>query len=257
MHIAAGRTLLCQFVLILLSLQSLRADDETIRIRADSWMPFNGDPTAAQPGYVVEFLREIFEPQGIKVDYQVMAWADAVKAAEEGEIEGIIGANRKEAQNLLVGSTPIAEPQFALFTLKGNPWRYESIRSLQGIKLGAIEGYSYWSSIDNYIAKNSAPALKIYSGEAPLAEALQDLDDGKIDAVVESVLVFHWAARSRGRKFTEYRIAYNEVAEPLYVAFSKSDAGRKYMKLFEQGLRKLKDSGRFDAILDSYGFAKR
>lgn len=252
--------LLAAAVVLWALLSSASASAEEIvklRIRADSWMPFNGDPSAGQPGYVVEFLREVFEPQGIKVDYQIMPWADAVKAAEAGEVEGIIGANRKEAENLLVGSMPIAEPRFALFVLKTNPWRYENLRSLQTVKIGAIEGYSYWASIDGYIAKYHAPAVKLYYGEAPLTEALEELDGGKIDVVVESVLVFHWAVKSRGKKFTDYRIAYNEVAEPLFVAFAKNEAGRKYTKLFDQGLKKLKDNGRFDAILEGYGFTKR
>lgn len=233
------------------------ADEATpLRIRADSWMPFNGDPGAKQPGYVVEFLREIFEPQGIKVDYQIMPWADAVKAAEAGEIDGIIGANQKEAANLVTGTVSIAEPQFALFSRKDNPWKYETLRSLQGIRLGAIEGYSYWNSLDGYIKKSGAPALKLYSGENPLAEAMADLADGRIDAMAESVLVFVWMTKSTGRKFSDFRIAYSETAEPLYVAFGKNERGRKNARIFDIGLRKLKESGRFDAIMNSYGFTK-
>lgn len=228
-----------------------------VRIRADSWMPFNGDPAAAQPGYVVEFLREVFEPQGIKVDYQIMPWVAAVKAAEAGEIDGIIGANQKEAENLVTGQEAIAEPQFALFVRKDNPWKYETLRSLAGVRLGAIEGYSYWNSLDGYIKKSSAPALKMYRGDAPLTEAMADLVGGQIDVMAESVLVFVWTAKSTGRNFSDFRIAYSEPAEPLYVAFSKNEQGRRYARIFDSGIRKLKDSGRFDAILGSYGFAKK
>lgn len=219
-------------------------------------MPFNGDAAAKQPGYVVEFLREVFEPQGIKVDYQTMPWSSAIKAAEAGEIDGIIGANKKEAENLVTGIMSVAEPQFALFVRKDNPWKYESLRSLLGIHLGAIEGYSYWGSLDGYIQKSTAPALKLYSGDTPLTEAMNDLVGGQIDALPESVLVFVWAAKNTGRKFTDFRIAYTETAEPLYVAFSKNEQGKKYARMFDLGLRKLKESGRFDAILSSYGFVK-
>lgn len=257
--LSPSRRLSLSLIVSLLTLLHPVAAEEVVklRIRADSWMPFNGDPEAKQPGYVVEFLREVFETQGYKIDYQIMPWADAVKAAEAGEIDGIIGANKKEAENLVTGYVPVAEPQFALLTLKQNPWRYENLRSLQGVRLGAIDGYSYWSSIDGYIAKGSPPAVKIYGGESPLVEAMGDLVEGKIDVMVESVLVFHWTAKSTGRKFTDFRIAYNEVAEPLFVAFAKNEAGKKHARMFDQGLKKLKDSGRFDAILDSYGFAKR
>src|ERR1700710_2918399 len=142
------------------------ADAPVLRLRADSWMPFNGDPAAGQPGYVIEFLREIFEPQGIKIDYQVMPWTDALKAAAAGEIDGVICANATEAEKLLIGKEPIAEPQFSLFIRKDNPWKYQNLRSLQGLRLGAVEGYSYWESIDGYIKKSTPPAVKFYTGNA-------------------------------------------------------------------------------------------
>ena len=233
------------------------AETGVIHIRADSWMPFNGDPAAKQPGYVVEVLREIFEPKGIKVDYQIMPWAAAVKAAEAAEIDGIIGANAAEAKNLVTGNEAIAEPQFALFVRKDNPWKYETLRSLQGVRLGAIDGYSYWTSLDAYIKKNTPPAIKTYTGDTPLIEGMADLVNGQIDVMPESVLVFVWTAKSTGRKFSDFRIAYTETAEPLFVAFSKTTEGRKHAHIFDQGLREMKDSGRLQAILDSYGFVKK
>jgi polar amino acid transport system substrate-binding protein len=97
----------------------------------------------------------------------------------------------------------------------------------------------------------------MYTGDTPLNEGLADLVSGKIDAMPESVLVFVWTVKSTGRKFSDFRIAYSETAEPLFVAFAKNESGRKYARLFDQGLRELKESGRFQKILDSYGFAKK
>ena len=197
----------------------------TLRVRADSWMPFNGEPSEEKPGYVVEFLREIFEPQGIKVDYQVMPWAAALTAAESGEVDGVICANEIEAAKLQIGREAIAEPQFSLFVRKENPWKYQNLRSLQEVRLGAAEGYSYWASIDGYIKKATTPAITIYSGNTPSASAVQDLVDGKIDVLVESVLVFYWALKNTGHKYSEFRSAYTEPTEPLYVAFTKNKPG--------------------------------
>jgi polar amino acid transport system substrate-binding protein len=226
---------------------------ETLHIRADSWMPFNGDPTAEKPGYVVELLRQIFEPQGFKIDYQIMPWAGAVKAAEAAEIDGIIGANRKEAVHLVAGEEAIAEPRFALFARSTSLWKYESLRSLHEVKLGAIEGYSYWDSLDGYLKKSQPPAVKLYSGDTPLVEAIADLSSGKIDVLVESVVVFYWAARSTGRGAADFRMAYSQQSEPLYVAFAATTRGRKYARLFDEGIRDLKKNARFQAILGKYG----
>lgn len=248
-----------RFTLLLVYLASalaVWAQPKVLRVRADFWMPFNGDPAAAQPGYVVELLREVFKEQGVEVDYQVMPWSSAVSAAEAGEIDAIIGANETEAVRLLTGSVPIAEPKFALFVRKDSTWNYSSARSLQGIKLGVIAGYSYWQSLDSYVAKAAPTALKVYDGEEPLREAIADLQAGRIDALPESVLVFHWATRAAGMKFTDFRMAYSEASAPLYVAFAKNDQGRQFARKFDLGLRHLQTNGRFQTILDAYGFAK-
>jgi polar amino acid transport system substrate-binding protein len=237
--------------------RTVAADGGVLRVRADSWMPFNGDPAAEKPGYVVEFLREIFEPQGIKVDYQVMPWADALRAAAAGEIDGVICANTTEAQKLVIGKEAIAEPQFSLFVRKDNKWAYQNLHSFQGIMLGAVEGYSYWDSIDGYIKKSAPPAVKFYSGNTPAVEAVADLSSGKIDVFVESVLVFYWALKSTGQKFSDFRAAYTEPTEPLYVAFTKNKQGLEFARKLDAGLVRLKESGRYDAILDRYGFTKK
>lgn len=235
---------------------SLAAVPEVLRIRADSWMPFNGDPAGEKPGYVVELLREIFEPLGIRIDYQIMPWAGAVKAAEAAEIEGIIGANKKEAVNLVTGGESISEPKFALFTRATSSWKYESLRSLHEMKIGAIEGYTYWDGLDDYLKKAQPPAVKLYSGDTPLIDAVADLSSGKTDVLVESVVVFYWAAKSMGRSATDFRMAYSQQSEPLYVAFAATAQGRKYARLFDQGIRELKKNDRFEAILGKYGLGK-
>jgi polar amino acid transport system substrate-binding protein len=233
------------------------ADTPVLRIRADSWMPFNGDPAAEKPGYVVELLREVFEPQGIKVEYQTMPWADALKAAEAGKIEGVIGANHTEAAHLVTGAEAIAEPKFALFVRRDFAWKYESLRSLPKIRLGAIEGYNYWESIDGYIKQAHPPQLTLYTGETPLVQALADLSSGKIDVMVESVLVFYWAAKSAGRPAAAFRIAYSQQSEPLYVAFSPTSEGREYARRFDLGLKELRERGRFGQLLQKYGLNEK
>ncbi|HEX2853746.1 MAG TPA: transporter substrate-binding domain-containing protein [Opitutaceae bacterium] len=229
---------------------------EVLRVRADSWMPFNGDPSAGKPGYAVDLLREIFEPAGIKVEYQIMPWTDALKSVEAGEVDAVIGANKKEAAKLVTGTEPIGDPKFALFVRSKSEWRYASLRSLAEVKLGAIEGYSYWDSLDGYLQKTHPPAVKFYRGETPLVEALTDLSSGKIDVLVESVVVFYWTAKSLGRKGADFRIAYLQEAEPIYVAFAPNPKGRDQAGFFDRGIRELKKTGRFDAILGQYGLGK-
>lgn len=219
-------------------------------------MPFNGEPGLEKPGYVVELLQAIFEPAGTKVDYQITPWTEALRSAEAGTIDAVIGANKKEAAKLYTGTESIAEPKFALFVRSNSAWRYESLRSLQDVRLGAIDGYKYWDSLDGYLQKAQPTAVKLYGGETPLVEALADLSSGDIDALVENVVVFYWAAKAAGLKVTDFRIAYVQESEPLYVAFAPNQKGRQQAQFFDQGIRELKKTGRYYIILRQYGLGK-
>ena len=47
--------------------------------------------SAAAPGYAVEILKAIFEPQGIAVDYQKQPWSRALVDLEAGTNDAAIG----------------------------------------------------------------------------------------------------------------------------------------------------------------------
>jgi polar amino acid transport system substrate-binding protein len=230
------------------------ASAETLRIRADNWMPFNGDPEGEQPGYVVEIAKAIFEPQGITVDYQIMTWADALKAARGSEIEAVIGANAKEAEGMILPVSPIGSPRVGLFVRKGSTFKFEHIKSLEAIRLGVIKDYSYWDSLDNYIKASTAPRVITFEGDDALNEVLTQLKQGKIDVYPEVLPVFAWFIKSHHMVRDDFWAVYLHEGEDIFVAFSPSNgAGVKYAKLFDEGIKKLRESGKLGRILGKYG----
>ena len=60
----------------------------------------------------------IFEPAGVKIDYQLMPWTDALAAARAGEIDAVIGANPTEAEELLLPKRSAGMPRIGLFVKK-------------------------------------------------------------------------------------------------------------------------------------------
>lgn len=219
-------------------------------------MPYNGDPEAKSPGYAVELAKAIFEPQGIKVDYQTMPWTEALESARVGKIEGVIGAGSAELEGLTVPSESIGEPRVVLLVRKDNSWRYENVASLKGVKLGVIDGYTYWDSLDEYIKTGKEPAVVRFAGETPLVDALNQLKEGKIDAIPENISVFVWTAKSIGLSPADFRIVFTWQNEPIYLAFSKTPQGVKYAKLFDEGMGKLRASGELAALLKRYGMSE-
>jgi len=153
-------------------LVAVTASAETLRLRADLWLPYNGDPAAEHPGFAIELAKAIFEPQGIKVDYQIMPWVDALEAARAGKIDGVIGAGSAELKGLTAPQESIGEPRVVLLVRKDNPWQFDSNASLKNVRMGVIEGYTYWDSLDEYIKANKAPKIVTFLGRPRLSMGL-------------------------------------------------------------------------------------
>jgi len=233
--------------------QAVVAGELTLRIRADAWMPFNGDPKAERPGYVVELARLIFGPAGVKVDYELMPWKDALVAARKSEVDAVIGANPTEAEGLLLPRRSAGMPRIALFVKKDNPWKYENLQSLNSVKLGVIAGYSYWDSFDAFLKSNRSGKVVYFQGETPLTDGIAQLNKGKIDVMAETLAVFIWTVRSEGGSPADYRVAYLQAGEAIYMAFAKNETGKRCAEIFDQGLARLRKSGELAMVLKKYG----
>jgi polar amino acid transport system substrate-binding protein len=229
------------------------AEPETIRLRADTWMPYNGDPTGTQPGFAIELARQIFGARGIAIDYQTMPWTEALAAVADGKIEGVIGANSKEAAQLVVPAEPIGLPRVGLFVRKDSGWRFSSVPALRKLRMGAIESYSYWDSLDRYIADRAGAEVTVYKGDVSLTRAIADLDAGKIDVMPETASVFIWTLKELGRPPTDFHLGYLHEGDPIFIAFTaKGDVGKRYAQILDAGIVELRRSGALKKLLDRY-----
>lgn len=226
---------------------------ETLRLRADSWMPYNGDPASEVPGYAIEIARAIFGPRNIELDYANLAWGDALRAAAAGEIDAVVGANKQEAEGLVVPQEPIGLPRIGLFARKDNTARYDNVPALSKYKLGVILDYSYWTALDAYIERSDAPQVIKFSGEQPLEDGLAQLHAGELDLLAETSSVFAWTAKSAGHPAGTFRLVYLHEGDPVYFAFAPGERGQRHAALFDEGLRALRRSGALAKILARYG----
>jgi polar amino acid transport system substrate-binding protein len=247
------RSSLCLMALALCAAVATARPAETLRLRADTWMPYNGDPKSETPGYVVELLKIIFEPRGITVDYQNMPWADALKASNSCEIDGVIGASRIEGAKMIIPEECIAVTKIGLFVLKGNAWRYQTVESFNEVRLGAIDAYDYWEVLDGYIQKHSAPRVTIFKGDTPLKDGIAKLRAGEIDIMPEAIPVFTWELKSEGLNIADFRIAYIHEGDDAFVAFAPNAAGKLHAAIFDEGIRRLRANGQLAKILAKYG----
>jgi len=242
-------------LLLFLSLPTA-ASAATLTIRSDNWPPFNADPKDAKTGYMIEVLREIYGAAGDKVDYQLMSWDESLERVRKGEFNAVVGASVDDAPDFVFPKETFGINGNSIFVAAGSKWKYSGINSLETIRLGIIESYSYEDALDEYIKKNvGSSRIVAVSGEDALPILITMLQQGKIDAIVEdtSVMIFS-LVKSGVKPGTIVKAASLEEQIDLYVAFApKLKSSQEYARRFDEGIVKLRKSGRLQAILARYG----
>ena len=243
------------FLLLLFSLLPSWGISEKMTIAADPWLPFTGEQKEGKQGYLIEIAKAIFEPLGIEVDYQTMPWARSIEEGRKGTIQAIAGAYKTDAPDFIFSQKPQGHLKECFYVLKGNRWRYQDLPSLESISLGVVNGYSYGEKLDQYIEQNKTnpKRIQILSGEKALESNLLKLQKKRIEALVEGETVMTYFLNDQNLKIDLQEAGVNTVHE-VYIAFSpKNKESKKYAKLLDEGIQKLRLSGKLKAILDSYG----
>lgn len=252
----ALRTAAAAFALLLAFGPGGALAQETISVRSDFWYPFNGDPSDSRPGYVVEMLKAIFEKGGGKVDYQTIPWKRAVAEAEQGKINGVIGALKSDTPDFIFPEEPIGVYTPTLFVKKGSGWSYSGLDSLKGKRIGIINGYSYGDKLDAYVKQNqnNAQAIDESSGEKPVEQSIRKLMAGRVDAFIEVPTVFWAQVDKLGLDKSQFQEAgvVNDP-EPMFVSFSPKRPDSKTLATkLTNGIRELRRSGELAKILARY-----
>ncbi len=229
---------------------------ETITLRADEWCPYTCTPESDQPGFMIEIAKAIFEPVGVKVDYQLMNWARAVSETRKGKFNAVVGANVADVPGFILPDVPQGMSLNYFWTRVDSDFTYKDINSVKGKKIGVINGYSYGGKeLDDPIARRN-PAFVVLPGDDALIKLIKMTEARRLDAFVENPYVLEY---SLSTKLTAYQdkfkpVSKNIVSEPeLYIAFSPQiKDSKKYAKIVSDGMKKLRKSGMLKSILQKY-----
>lgn len=225
---------------------------EPIRLRADAWCPYNCDPKADRPGYMIEIMRHVFADGGI--DYQLLPWSRAVEEARAGRIEAVAGATAADGAGLVFGKQAIGLSTNVIVTRRGGPWRYTGLKSLDGKRLAAVKDYSYGEEMDKYIQAHATDSnrLELASGDDVTDQNLKKLLTGRVDAMVEDVNVVGFALAAQGIDNLVDIQPLNE-GTPLFVAFAPGPKAAARAATLDEGIRSLRRSGELSHIMARYG----
>lgn len=230
---------------------------DVITLRADIWEPYNCDPGAAKPGFMIDVAKAIFTKAGYEVDYQAKGWTwdRSIEEARNGRIDAIVGAYHNDAPDFVFPEETFITQRMTFFVKKGNPWRYAGVDSLAKIKLGVISGYAYEESITAYVKKNANQGMVQVINKANALELnIKKLVAGRIDVTIEDAAVFTTKVAALGLDGQIEEAGAVGFPDNATIAFSPArESSKKYAEILSQGLKEMRTSGALKELLDKYG----
>jgi ABC-type amino acid transport substrate-binding protein len=241
--------MLMRSIYILLFLAFL-CSGEKITLVTDNWEPYYGS-SLKNGGYLVEVVKEALKIEGVELEVQFKPWKRVLAETTNGKSDGILGLYfTKERMDFLEYSDPIEKIQVAFYCLMNRNINYENIYDLKKYKIGVVRGYSTTEEFDsaNFLNKDESTNS---------IQNLKKLLYKRIDLIIDSKRVIEYSINS----FTDIRNDSIKIIDPpleineLYVGFSKKNRNHlKYKKLFNNGLKRIKQSGVYDKIVQKHGF---
>jgi polar amino acid transport system substrate-binding protein len=235
------RKLLC---MLAVTLASSCAVAESITLTNGEWLPLQSE-TLPQGGVLSRIVSEAFALQGVTVRYVYRPWPRAFAEAQSGAAQGSIvwseGAAGSERNRDFYFSDVVFEGKSVFFHRKGFDFSWSSYAELARYRVGGVAGYEY--------SFEQEPGMRI--DRAPTDEmCMRKLLAKRFDVFPSSLEVGMYTLR---RHFTPSEAAqitvhqgrpYNATRYHLILP-RKLASSPRYIKLFNQGLQKLRSSGRY------------
>lgn len=229
--------------------------EERIRIAIGEWPPFIGE-TLPQHGVVPQLISEAFASQGVVVEYGFFPWKRAYEEVKQGRWHGSAIWGRtpeREADSLF--SAVVYSDEVVLFYHRDRPVTWDGsladAERLKGLRIGIPLG----SAKMPVLAEAEKLGWVTYEASGDEQSNLRMLAAGRIDAVD--------IVKGSGSHVLNQRLSAAERAQlAVTQAYQRWDyhlilsrqlpESERYLRLFNQGLRQLQDSGRHRQIWQQF-----
>lgn len=231
---------------------------EHVRLTNGEWPPYMSRELK-HGGLATRIVTQAFALGGIQVEYGWLPWKRAFVYAQKGAWDGSLGwAKLPERLNDFYFSEPVFSGDMVFFHLKSHDFDWETIEDLQGIRIGATIGYSGYGQA--FLRAEEEGHINVTRVASDI-QNFKKLLLGRIQIFPSNKIVGYHILRKHfpHKKITLFT---NHPAPILtrdyYLILSKKDPKNKELiNRFNQGLKRLKVSGRYhqyllDAMTETY-----
>lgn len=248
--------MLRKLLFVALTSLPLWAHAQPISVRADQWMPVNGKPGEnGAEGLYIDILRAVGQTSNTRIDYQLQGWADAVKGAQTGSIDCVVGATKEDAPGLRFAAQPWLVGHTAWFRgVDRTEVRADRVADLAQFKLGVIGGYAYGDEVDALIKAQPAERLEsVTSSRDPLNAIIMRLVTGRIDLALETDFVMQAKLRQMQLSDRIVQAGRSDAETELYFACNNNPRVATFMQAVDDWVNARRSEGTLAAYYAPYG----
>ncbi|WP_028865729.1 substrate-binding periplasmic protein [Psychromonas aquimarina] len=192
-------------------------------------------------------VSEALKLEGVDVEYEYFPWKRSLERVEDGIYAGTFPwwSNEKRQVDFIINKEPVIGANEVFFHLKSTDFKWDSFDDLKNYKIGGNLSYSHVEQLESKgIKVDVAPKEEL---------SFKKLLSGRIDALPADFIVGY---DTINKLFSPAKISlFTNHPKPLrkgnlFMLISRNYPGsQEIADKLDRGLKKLKESGRYDEII--------
>ncbi|MDR1257018.1 MAG: transporter substrate-binding domain-containing protein [Spirochaetaceae bacterium] len=210
-------------------------------------------------GYDVALVKAIVDllPE-YRAEFVPTAWDGIFVALEGGEFDllaSYLAWRPEREEKYYLSKLPYMWYSYSVVFKKGRG-DIRSLKDLEGKKIAAGVGAAYTVQLEEYIKRTGAKIEIVYT-DGNVANALTELDNGRVDATISSFVTTQITADRLGYQIDSLPLTEDGwTVGSIHLLFPKTEKGRLLRDRFDGALEKLIANGKLREISRQYLFGK-
>ena len=218
------------------------------------------NPISNRNGVLLDIVRAVFPKATFHhVHGDVKDFAKILREDPHAVVVGF--GKHPELKDFQSAPTPLMTCPLVLMTLRTNPWHYDGVKSLDGLKILADEAFLDYKVIrDLHERKGQGSGwLRIVPSATTKVVMAEKVENGEADAFVMADLANVYGVRIDGvasvrflQRFRKSKVIASD-GTLLYVSGKDAEFAKSLLEEYEAGVRRIDRNGMRNRIFEYYG----
>lgn len=221
--------------------------NKVYRIATDtSFPPFEFQENGEYVGIDIDLLKEIAYIEGFEYELIPMDFGGILPAIQSGQLDAAIaGASITEERKGVVDFSDAYYNAGLVILVAGDNDQITSLDDLNGKKIAVKNGTIGAQYVEENL--NDVVTTQVFEDSVSMYVAVEN---GQVDALIEDLAVAGYAIVTSGGN--KYKIVTDKLTSGDFGFMVKKGENSELLEKFNSGLKKLKDSGKYDEIITKY-----